>query len=491
MRRPMDEPPLALNSEDTEVIMDLAAEVRQGTNGTRRHVSRSPVDPEQAFLGALLLNPKAYLESEKLIRPEYFRQESHQVIYKAMYRLNEKRLEIDPVSLVTEMQGHGHLEISGGAAYLDELTEKCPTSVNALTYAHIVERQALLRQLMVAAETIRQMAAEGKQPIEDILDQAEQRIFRIGQARVDNDLTPIQDIMLDVLDQMKENRENQKTTRGLPTGFAQLDRLLGGLNKSDLLVLAARPGMGKTSFALTMALNAATRLESKVGIFSLEMGKDQVAQRLLAMESDLNLHRLRIGELGNVQWDRLELASEHVSGSKLYLDDTPGSSVSDIRGKSRRLHAKVNLDLLIVDYMQLMSGADSRPNGRYGENRQQEITYISSSLKNLARELDIPVVALSQLSRAVESRQDKRPLLQDLRESGSIEQDADVVMFLYRDDYYDEESLDQGLAELIVAKHRNGALGKVKFHFKKETTSFVELPEQRHDYQAQDSGYAA
>ncbi len=487
----MEEPPFATDFEDTEVVMDIPAVELPGENGTRGGVPRPNVDPEQAFLGALLLNPKAYLESEKLIRPEYFQQESHQVIYKAMYRLNEKRLEIDPVSLVTEMQGHGHLDVSGGASYLDELTEKCPTSVNALTYAHIVERKALLRQLVVAAESIRQMAAEGRRPINDILDDAEQRIFQIGQARVDNDLTHIQDIMVDVLDQMKENRENQKTTRGLPTGFAQLDRLLGGLNKNDLLVLAARPGMGKTSFALTMALNAATRLESKVGIFSLEMGKDQVAQRLLAMESDLNLHQLRIGALGDSQWGLLEAASENVSGSRLYLDDTPGSSVSDIRGKSRRLHAKVNLDLLIVDYMQLMSGSDSRANGRHGENRQQEITYISSSLKNLARELDIPVVALSQLSRAVESRQDKRPMLQDLRESGSIEQDADVVMFLYRDDYYDEESLDQGLAELIVAKHRNGALGKVKFHFKKETTSFVELPEQTHGYREEEMEYAA
>jgi len=478
----MAESPFATDSEDTEVVMDIPDLERPDNSGTRRGAREPRVDPEQALLGALLLNPKAYLESEKLIRPEYFQQESHQAIYKAMYRLNEKRLEIDPVSLVTEMQGYGHLDVSGGASYLDELTEKCPTSINALTYAHIVERKALLRQLAAAAESIRQMAAEGKRPINDILDDAEQRIFQIGQARVDNDLTHIQDIMVDVMDQMKENRENQKTTRGLPTGFAQLDRLLGGLNKNDLLVLAARPGMGKTSFALTMALNAVTRLESKVGVFSLEMGKDQVAQRLLAMESALNLHQLRIGELGDAQWDLLEAASDNVSRSKLYLDDTPGSSVSDIRGKSRRLHAKVNLDLLIVDYMQLMSSADSRANGRYGENRQQEITYISSSLKNLARELDIPVVALSQLSRAVEARQDKRPLLQDLRESGSIEQDADVVMFLYRDDYYDEESLDQGLAELIVAKHRNGALGKVKFHFKKETTTFMELPEQAHGH---------
>lgn len=473
----MDNPPFNSHSEDTEVVLDHS--VGDYQDGYVRPIgSRLPdVDPEKAFLGALLLNPRAYLESEKLIRPEYFVKESHQVIYKAMHRLNENSLSVDPVSLVTELKNHGDLDISGGAPYLDELTEKCPTSVNALTYAHIVEREALLRQLAAAASAIRSMAEEGKHHINDILDSAEQQIFKIGQARVDNDLTHIEDIMDDVLDQMKENRENQKTTRGLPTGFAQLDRLLGGFNKNDLLVLAARPGMGKTSFALTIALNAAIRLESKVGIFSLEMGKDQVAQRLLAMESDLNLHQLRVGELGQNQWELVLEASEHVSGSRIYVDDTPGSSVADIRGKSRRLHAKVNLDLLIVDYMQLMSGSDTRGSGRSSENRQQEITYISSSLKNLARELDIPVVALSQLSRAVESRQDKRPMLQDLRESGSIEQDADVVMFLYRDDYYDEDSLDQGLAELIVSKHRNGALGKVKFHFKKETTTFLELQE--------------
>ncbi len=487
----MDNPPFISESEDTEVVMDLPGENSHERNGVRGELLEPNIDPEQAFLGALLLNPRAYLEAEKLIRPEYFSNESHQVIYKAMFRLNEKKLDIDPVSLVAEMQSHGQLEISGGVPYLDELTEKCPTSINALTYAHIVERKALLRQLVGAAEAIRQMASEGRLHINDILDAAEQRIFKIGQARVDNDLTHIHEIMDDVLDQMKENRENQKTTRGLPTGFAQLDRLLGGLNKNDLLVLAARPGMGKTSFALTMALNAAARLESKVALFSLEMGKDQVAQRLLAMESNLNLHNLRIGELGESQWDLLEAASENVSAARIYVDDTPGSSVSDIRGKSRRLHAKVNLDLLVVDYMQLMSGSDTRSNGRFGENRQQEITYISSSLKNLARELGIPVVALSQLSRAVESRQEKRPMLQDLRESGSIEQDADVVMFLYRDDYYDHESLDQGLAELIVAKHRNGALGKVKFHFRKETTTFVELQQHPGGFREEEGRYEA
>ena len=468
--------------EDTAVVLDHSDEDRRVGNGRGVGTQEPDVDPEKAFLGALLLNPRAFLESEKLIRPEYFVQESHQVIYKAMHRLNERKLNVDPVSLVSELKNQGHLDVSGGAPYMDELAEKCPTSVNALTYAHIVEREALLRQLAAAADAIRQMAKEGRHHINDILDSAEQRIFKIGQARVDNDLTHIEDIMDDVLDQMKENRENQKTTRGLPTGFVQLDRLLGGLNKNDLLVLAARPGMGKTSFALTIALNAAIRLESKVGIFSLEMGKDQVAQRLLAMESGLNLHKLRVGEMDQNQWEFVVAASETVSGARIFVDDTPGSSVSDIRGKSRRLHAKVNLDLLIVDYMQLMSGSDSRGNGRSGENRQQEITFISSSLKNLARELDIPVVALSQLSRAVESRQDKRPMLQDLRESGSIEQDADVVMFLFRDDYYNEESLDQGLAELIVSKHRNGALGKVKFHFKKETTTFMELQERRDSF---------
>lgn len=479
----MDHPPFMSESEETEVAIpgvDLNAPEANGA----LHMDRLPLDPEQAFLGALLLNPRAFLETERVMRTEYFHLRRHQVIFKAMRQLHERGLEVDPLSMATQLQRQGDLEQSGGVPYLDELSEKCPTSVNVLTYAQLVERKALLRKLVEAADGIRQLAVEGRADISEILEQAEERIFQIGQVRSGNDLTPIEEILSDVRQEMEELREDRKTTHGLPTGFEQLDKLLGGLNKSDLIVLAARPSMGKTGMALTMALSAALRLEAKVAVFSLEMGRGQVAQRLLAMESNMNLHDLRIGELSGRQWELVQATLDKVSDARLYLDDTPGASVADLRGKARRLHARVGLDLLVVDYLQLMSGGDGGSRGRLGENRQQEITYITGSLKNLARELNIPVIALSQLNRALESRSDKRPLLQDLRESGSIEQDADVVMFIYRDSFYDEGSLDQDIAEVRVAKHRNGALGMVKLKFKAETATFQELPRARDDYAA-------
>lgn len=431
------------------------------------------LDAEQSVLGALLLNPKALQDVESILRPRYFQGENHQTIYAAMLALQEKRLDVDPISLVNQLQESKQLQNAGGAHYLDYLADHCPTSVNVGTYARIVERKALLRDLLSASMRIGQMARAEEEDIEVILDKAEQEIYKVGQARVQNDLMPIEHIMPEVMNVLEEGRQGL-ATRGLPTGFTQLDALLGGFGKNDLLILAARPGMGKSSFALTIAQHAAMRLNSKVGIFSLEMGRDQLCQRLLAMETNLNLHTLRIGDVDENQWQLVLEASDRVGEASIFIDDTPGASVSELRGKARRLDAQVKLDLLVIDYLQLMSGSEQGSRSAR-ENRQQEITFISSSIKNLARELNVPVLALSQLSRAVESRQDKRPMLQDLRESGSIEQDADVVMFLYRDDYYNEDSLDQNLAELIVAKHRNGALGRLKFFFHKEATLFREL----------------
>lgn len=441
--------------------------------GAENGVAPLNLDAERAVLGALLLNPVALLDVENRLKPSYFTREAHRVIYGAMLALHEKRLDTDPVALVNELRERDHLETAGGEQYLDFLTDSCPTSVNAGTYARIVERKALLRLLMLAADEIKETARAEKEDIDAIIDKAERAIFRISQNRVQQELMPLERIMPRVMADLSISREGAAV--GLPTGFAQLDELLGGFNRNDLLILAARPGMGKSGFALTLAQHIALQLKAHVGIFSLEMGADQVCQRLLAMETSVNLHQLRTGHARNDQWQLVTEASERMTQARLYIDDTPGASIADIRGKARRLHAQIKLDMLIVDYLQLMSGTDSASARPARENRQQEITYISSSLKNLARELEIPVLALSQLSRAVESRQDKRPMLQDLRESGSIEQDADIVMFLYRDDYYNEDSLDPNLAELIVAKHRNGALGRIKFFFRKETTAFREL----------------
>ncbi len=451
--------------EDTEILTDSL---------TDASLVPTNLDAEKAVLGSLLLNPQALVDVENVLKHSYFTQEAHQAIFASMSRLRDRGMEADLVSLIDDLTEQDKVATMGGPPYLDYLIQHCPTSVNVLTYARIVERKALLRNLIAAASEIIQQSQEGKEDVEQILDKAEQAIFRVSQERSRNHLVPIQEIMPDVLEELESSRHQEAAPGRLPTGFRALDKLLGGLNKNDLVVLAGRPGMGKSSFGLSIAHHVALNLKSTIAIFSLEMGAEQLGQRLLAMESNTDLHHLRMGQLDGHQWQLVQEVSDRLGQTRIFVDDTPGASVSEIRGKARRLHAQEDVDLIMIDYMQLMSGTDglmSRPR----ENRQQEITYISASLKNMARELEVPVLALSQLSRAVESRQDKRPMLQDLRESGSIEQDADVVMFLYRDDYYNEDTLEPNLAELIVAKHRNGSLGKVKFYFHKEHTLFREL----------------
>ncbi len=441
---------------------------------TQASLHPTNLDAEKAVLGSLLLNPEALVDVEHVLKQSYFTQEAHQAIFASMARLRDRGLEPDPISLIDDLTAQEKVGVMGGVPYLDYLTQTCPTSVNVLTYARIVERKALLRLLIATADEIKQNAQEGKEDIEQILDKAEQAIFRVSHERSRTRLTPIQDIMPEIMEDLQASHVQEAAPGRLPTGFRALDQLLGGLNKNDLLVLAGRPGMGKSSFGLSIAHHVAINLKTTIAIFSLEMGAEQLGQRLLAMEANTDLHHLRVGRLDERQWHLIQEVSERLGQTRIFIDDTPGASVSEIRGKARRLHAQEGVDLIMIDYMQLMSGTEG-PMSRPRENRQQEITYISSSLKNLARELEVPVLALSQLSRAVEARQDKRPMLQDLRESGSIEQDADIVMFLYRDDYYDEDSMEPNLAELIVAKHRNGSLGKVKFYFHKEQTLFQEL----------------
>ena len=434
----------------------------------------SNLEAERAVLGSLLIDPDAIIKVASFLRPKDFYRERHQLLYEAMAKLNDNREPLDFVTLVDQLERDEKLEEVGGPAYIADLISTTPTAMYVDFYARIVERTAVLRRLISAAGQIAELAYDESQNVEEVVDRAEQIIFNVSESRIHRDLTPIRAIMSDVIENIDFLSRNQDQLMGVPTGFTNLDRLLGGLQKSDLIILAARPSMGKTSLALNIAENAATHHKSRVAVFSLEMSNDQLVQRLLSMATGIDSHRLRLGAIEDErEWDILVAAANELGNTSIFIDDTPAATVNEIRTKARRLYSEHGLDLILIDYMQLMSG---QVGGNIrNENRQQEISYISRSLKALARELNVPVMALSQLSRAVESRSDKRPMLSDLRESGSIEQDADVVMFIYRDDYYDENSERQNIADVIVAKHRHGSTGTVSLYFRKELTQFRDL----------------
>lgn len=577
------------------------------------------LEAERAVLGSLLIDPDAILKVANFLRPEDFFRERHAWLYDVMLALHERHEPLDFVTMVDELERRAQLEEVGGPAYITDLIGGTPSSINVDFYARIVERTALLRRLIAAAGNIAEMAYDESQDVDDVIDRAESIIFGVSEARIHRDLLPIRAIMGNVVDRIDFLTRNSDTLMGVPTGFTLLDRLLGGLQKSDLVILAARPAMGKTSLALNIGLNAAKRYGARVAVFSLEMSNEQLAQRLLAMETGIDSHRLRLGQVHEDEWPILLEAANLLANTSIFIDDTPAASVNEIRTKCRRLYAEHGLDLVLIDYMQLMSG---QAGGGRNENRQQEISYISRSLKTLARELNVPVFALSQLSRAVESRSDKRPMLSDLRESGclsgdtlvflpasgkyvpicalegrqgfavaslnttmwkieqspvarafatgrkpvfrlttqrgrsirttanhkflavdgwqrldrlqpgaalalpetmqaqlathvywdriveivpdgeddvydltvpgnhnfvandiivhnSIEQDADVVLFIYREDYYIEDTDRQNIADVLVAKHRHGSTGTVSLFFRKELTQFRDLEIQR------------
>ncbi len=431
-------------------------------------------EAERAVLGSLLIDPDAVIKIANFVRPSDFFRERHQLLYDAMLRLNEQNEPIDYITLVNLLEERNQLDDVGGPAYITELINSTPTSMHVDHYARIVEKTAVLRRLINAAGTIAELAYDEQNEVEEVVDRAEQIIFGVTESRIHRDLTPIQAIMANVVDRIDYLARNQDTLMGVPTGFTFIDRMLGGFQKSDLIILAGRPGMGKTSFAISTAQNAAIRFGARVAIFSLEMSNEQLVQRLLAMETGVDSHRLRMGQIYDEEWPIIIEAANMLSNTSIFIDDTPAASVTEIRTKARRLYAEHGLDMILIDYMQLMTGQAGR-----NENRQQEISFISRSLKGLARELNVPVLALSQLSRAVESRADKRPMLSDLRESGSIEQDADVVMFIYREDYYIEDTDRQNIADVIVAKHRHGSTGTVSLFFRKELTQFRDLEIQR------------
>jgi replicative DNA helicase len=438
----------------------------------------SNLEAERAVLGSLLIDPDAIIKVASFLRPEDFFRERHAWLYDAMLTLHDRREPLDFVTVVDELERREVLTEIGGPAYVTDLISGTPSALYVDHYARIVERTALLRRLIAAAGHIAELAYDESQDVDEVVDKAESLIFGVSEARIHRDLMPIRAIMSNVVDHIDFLARNQDTLMGVPTGFTYLDRLLGGLQKSDLVILAARPSMGKTSLALNVAQNAAKRYHARVAVFSLEMSNEQLVQRLLAMETGIDSHRLRLGQVHEDEWPILLEAANLLANTAIFIDDTPAATVGEIRTKCRRLYAEHGLDMVLIDYMQLMSGQSG---GGRDANRQQEISYISRSLKALARELNVPVIALSQLSRAVESRSDKRPMLSDLRESGSIEQDADVVLFIYREDYYIEDSEKQNIADIIVAKHRHGSTGTVSLYFRKELTQFRDLETQRMD----------
>jgi len=428
------------------------------------------IEAEQSVLGSLLIDPDAIIRVAPFLRPEDFYRQAHGAIYEAILELHERREPSDFITLTDELQRRAQLDKVGGAAYLTSLLNVVPTAIHVEHYARIVERNATLRRLIDAATRIAALAYDASDAdANEVVDRAEQILFSVAERHLSRDLTPIQEVLRQYFERIGYLYEHQGEMIGIPTGFSKLDLLLGGMQRADLLILAARPGMGKTSLALTITNNAARRFRQRVAVFSLEMSNEQVVQRLVSAETGIDSQRLRTAQLTEAEWLRVEHAISNLSGLPVFLDDTPAITTTELRTKARRLAAEYGVDLIIVDYLQLMQ-ADRR-----SENRVQEISNISRALKSLARELNVPVLAISQLSRAVESRQDKHPMLSDLRDSGSIEQDADVVMFIYRDEVYNPETERPNIAEVIVAKHRNGPTGLVPLFFRQELAQFLEV----------------
>ncbi len=426
------------------------------------------LDAEQSLLGSLLLDRDAIIRVASFVKPEDFYLPANATVYGAILDLYNRREPTDFVTLSDELGRREQLDRIGGIAYLSALLNSVPTAVHVEYYGKIVERTATLRRLIDAGSTIVGIGFQEGIDTEDALDAAERAIFEVSQKRQTKDFVSISEVLNRFFDQIDYMQQHRGDVVGVPTGFSDLDQLTGGLQKSDLVILAARPSMGKTSLALGIAYGAAVQHHKTVGVFSLEMSAEQLVQRLLSMETGVDSHRLRLGQIDDGEWDRISRAFGRLAEANVFIDDGAGASVMDVRSKARRLQAEHGLDLVIVDYLQLMSS-------RRSENRVQEISEISRGLKGLARELNVPVVALSQLSRAVESRSDHRPMLSDLRESGSIEQDADIVMFIYREDKYEDESEKKGIAEIILAKHRNGPVGTINLRFFDRTARFADL----------------
>lgn len=426
------------------------------------------LEGEESVLGAMLLNEASISDVFERLRADDFYKPAHRKIFEAIVGLFGRGEPVDTVTVSEELRRIGNLEAVGGKPYLFHLVNSVPASSNAGHYARIVEETSLLRRLIEATQEAAALAFDSGDDVDDIVDQVEHLVFSVAQRRLNDRFSHIRDLLHEHLEHVEALQLQGSGLTGVPTGFLDLDDLTSGFQPSNLIIVAARPSLGKTSLALNIAQSAATDHQVPVAIFSLEMSKQELVQRLVCAEALVDVHKLRTGSLNDNDWSRLANAVGRLADAPVYIDDTEALTVLEIRAKARRLKQRDGLGLVIVDYLQLMQGP------RRAENRQQEISEISRSLKILARELQVPVIAVSQLSRAVEQRQDKRPILADLRESGAIEQDSDIVMFIYRDEIYNPDTTEKGTAELVVAKHRNGPVGNVKLTFLPNYTKFAD-----------------
>ncbi|HIU64964.1 MAG TPA: replicative DNA helicase [Candidatus Avacidaminococcus intestinavium] len=429
------------------------------------------IEAEQAVLGAMMIDKEAISKATEILREEDFYRQDHRVVYQVIVKLFNKNQAVDMVTVTEVLKKEGKLEDVGGIQFITYLANAVPTAANVAYHAKIVEEKSLLRQLISVSTQIAGTGYEGTGDVNTLLDDAERMILAVSERKIHRDFAPIKDVVMNAVDRIDELYNKKGGITGLATGFVDFDRLTSGLQPSDLILIAARPSMGKTALVLNIAEHVAIREKKAVAIFSLEMSKEQLVQRMLCSEASIDSSRLRIGELEDKDWEQLIWAADSLSQAEIFIDDTPGISVMEMRAKARRLKVEHDLQLVVIDYLQLMQGSGKKNS----ENRQQELSDISRSLKALARELNVPIIALSQLSRSVESRQIKKPMLSDLRESGALEQDADMVAFLYREDYYDKETENKNITELIIAKHRNGPVDTVRLFFHKQFTRFANL----------------
>lgn len=427
-------------------------------------------EAEQSVIGAIFLDPQALITASEILLADDFYQNAHKKIFETMLRLSDQGKAIDVVTVTEELSAKKELEDVGGLSYLLELANAVPTAANIAHYAKIVEEKALLRRLIRVATKIVEDGYTREDEVEALLGEAEKKMMEVANRKNAGDFKHVKDVLVETFDNIEQLQSKKGDVTGIPTGFRDLDNITAGFQRNDLIIVAARPSVGKTAFALNVAQSVAVQARENVAIFSLEMGAEQLVMRMLCAEGNIDAQVLRTGALTTEDWGKLTMAMGSLSNSGIFIDDTPGVRINEIRAKCRRLAQEHGLGMILIDYLQLIQGS-----GKPGENRQQEVSEISRSLKGLARELKVPVIALSQLSRGVEQRQDKRPMMSDLRESGSIEQDADIVAFLYRDDYYDKESESKNMIEIIIAKQRNGPTGTVTLAFKKEFNKFINV----------------
>ncbi len=432
------------------------------------------VDAEMSLLGSILTDQEVLVDVGDKVNADDFYDTRHATIYRAILRLYERHAPIDMLTLGNELKNNGEIEGIGGIQYLGELANLVPNSAHAVEYANIIATAAVRRRLISAGAQITKLGFDQGEDVQKVLAQAEANLFSVSEISQKTDLVKIDSILSSSFDRMEELHRNKGTLRGLPTGFKDLDTLTAGLQKSDLIILAARPAMGKSTFAQNLAYNSARKSGQAVLIFNLEMSNDQTVDRMVAEASGVNSWNIRTGNLTEEDFAKISDAMGEMAEVPIYFSDKPGMSILEMRTMAQRQAHKTPLGLIIVDYLQLMSGSKN-----YGDNRVQEVSEISRGLKLIARELNVPVVALSQLSRTVEQRPDKRPMLSDLRESGSIEQDADIVMFLYREDYYNPDTERQHITDLIIAKHRNGPTGNVELYFHPDQLKFMSLEKKR------------